>query len=90
MHTYRQRPVVHPVEFSDTDRPERIESPHRLRALNAAARARKAYPGPAGDVLADALNAYADLGWLARANHPIHRLIAELMDGPPAPAPNIQ
>jgi hypothetical protein len=36
------------------------------------------------------LNAYADLGWLARANHPIHRLIAELMDGPPAPAPNIQ
>lgn len=87
MHTYRRPPVRYPDEFASTERPELIESPHKLRAMNAAARARRVYPGPAGDVLADALNAYADFGWLARANHPIHKLIAELLDGP---ADNIQ
>jgi hypothetical protein len=83
--------VRHADPFPGTEHPELIPSPHKLRAHNAAARARKAYPGPAGEILADALNSYADFGWLARANHPIHRLMVELMgEQPEQPAPNIQ
>ncbi|WP_240157439.1 hypothetical protein [Pseudonocardia broussonetiae] len=55
----------------------------RLRA--AAHHARRAYPGPIGELLARELTAHAEFGYRFAADHLLTRLVAEVLRTPLAP-----
>jgi hypothetical protein len=60
------------------DKPEPLEAHDRTRALAAANQARKRFPGPAGEVLANEITAWHHFGFRGDANSPTARLIREL------------
>ncbi len=50
-----------------------------LLMRNAAARARRVYPGPAGQVLARELNAWAEMGWRYGGSELMRRLARDIL-----------
>lgn len=63
------------------EKPEPLEAHDRTRALAAANQARKRYPGPAGEILANEITAWHHFGFRGDANSPTARLIRELTAG---------
>jgi hypothetical protein len=73
------RPVyVEAQPVRAADKPEPLEAHDRTRALAAANQARKRFPGPAGEVLANEITAWHHFGFRGDANSPTARLIREL------------
>lgn len=76
------RPVyVDPQPLRTEDKPEQIDRHGHVQALAAAHHARKLYPGPVGEVLANEIESYKTLGCIAQPSAPVVRLIAELTAG---------
>lgn len=62
--------------------------PEWARIRNAAARARLAFPGAVGELVARELGSYAELGWLLQPESLPERVIGEVL-GHPAPSDSI-
>lgn len=71
---YTAEPPIH--------RPDRLASHQQTEALAAIGHARRRYPGAAGAVLVEAIEAYKELGCLGQPSAPVARLIRDLMTPP--------
>ncbi len=60
------------------EKPEPLEAHDKVRALAAANQAKKRYPGPVGEILANEITAWHHFGFRGDANSPTARLIREL------------
>lgn len=71
------RPTVDPTLA--TEPPAGLDLHEKARVSAAAAKAKRDYPGPVGEVLHRELEAYAQFGWRTEQSGLMPRLVAEVM-----------
>jgi hypothetical protein len=78
--TAAHAPATAPPRVDHRELPVRMDAKECAAAVAAAYLATRLYPGPAGEVLAEELNAYAEFGWRFGAQSQKRRLIRWLFE----------
>ncbi|MCW0211741.1 MAG: hypothetical protein OJJ54_00115 [Pseudonocardia sp.] len=73
----------HPVWWANRGGQPALLPEDAIRIRRAARRAREAYPGPVGEVLAAELSSYVEQGWRAPDHGLPERLVRDVLDDGP-------